>query len=321
MNDDNFEITEVQRQAAKLVIALAAQTGDGKTYSALLLALGLAGGDPSKVGLIDTENRRGSLYADIFDTETKKRPFLILNFEPPHSPARYVAAMRKLAERGIEVAVIDSCSHEHEGMGGLEEIAHSPKADGTSRKIADWITAKREHKKFMNAMLHLPCHVIACFRAREKFDFKNPNQPVSKGLQPITEKNVMFEATASFILHDKGKVHEPIKLPECLRPILGNDGYFTEQHGRQLREWVGGADPIERSKNVLRLAAGEGLAALKGAFLSLDKPTQRALTTFKDTLKDLATHADSERLATRGDNGAPIGGRDMTPEEEAAAWK
>jgi hypothetical protein len=319
MNDDIIQITEVQRQAAKLVIALAAQTGDGKTFTALLLALGLAGGDPSKVGLIDTENRRGSLYSDIFDTPTKKRPFLIGDLMPPHSPSRYIGAMRQFAERGIEALVIDSCSHEHEGTGGLEEIAHAPKANGEPRKIADWITAKREHKRFMNAMLHLPCHVIACFRAREKFDFKDPNKPRSLGLQPITEKNVMYEATASFILRDRGYVHEEIKLPECLRPILGQEGYFTTEHGKQLREWVGGVDPIERSKNVLRLAAGEGSNAMRAAWLTFDKKTQHALADFKDTLKDLATHADAERLATRGDNGAPDG--EMTPEQQEAAWK
>lgn len=314
MNDD-FEITEVQRQHAKLIIALAAETGEGKTFTALLLALGLANGDASKVGLIDTENRRGSLYSDIFDNGGVKRPFRHLDFNPPHSPARYIGAMRKFADAGIEALVIDSGSHEHEGMGGLEEIAHAPKANGEARKIADWITAKREHKKFMNAMLHLPCHIIICFRAREKFDFKDPTKPRSMGLQPITEKNVMFEATVSFILRDKGRIHDPIKLPECLRPILGNDGYFTSEHGKQLRDWVGGTDPIERAKNVLRLAAGEGSESLKAAWLGIGKTERRTLEAFKDTLKDLAAHADTERTAS----GAP--NRDMTPEEEAAAWK
>lgn len=289
---ETFEIKPVRREAAKIVIGLAATSGEGKTFSALLLALGLAGGDPSKVCLLDTENRRGSIYADIFD-----KPFLICDMTPPFSPARYIAAMRACADRGIEALVIDSVSHEHEGEGGLEEIAHAPKANGEPRRIADWITAKREHKRFMNTLLYLPCHVVACFRAREKMDFKHTGpkgEPVSLGLQPICEKNVLFEMTASFLLRDQGKTHDVIKLPECLRSILGSNGYFTEDHGKALRDWCGGLDPQEQARNVLRLAASQGSDALKTAWETIGKDNRKALATFKDTLRDLATHADND---------------------------
>lgn len=304
MSDSILQIRPVRRDAAKLVLGLAGQSGEGKTYSALQLALGLANGDPSKVGLLDTENRRGSLYADIFD-----QPFLIGDLNPPFSPARYVQAMTEFAAAGIEALVVDSMSHEWEGTGGCEEIANKP---GT--KMADWKTAKWEHKRFMNALLFLPCHVVACFRAREKMDFKNPREPKSLGLQAITEKNVLFEMTASFLMREQGTVHDEIKLPEVLRPILGQPGYFTAEHGRQLRDWVGGADPIERAKNVLRLAAGEGTESLKNAWLGLGKPEQKQLGAFKDTLKETAAFADKEKAALKGgDNGAP-------EEEPDATW-
>lgn len=297
---NTLNIRPVRREAAKLVIGLAATSGEGKTYTALLMALGLAGGDPKKVGLLDTENRRGSLYSDIFH-----EPFLIGDLNPPFSPTRYISAMREFAETDIECLVIDSMSHEHEGEGGMEDIAHRPKPNGDPRKIADWITAKRDHKRFMNALLFLPCHVICCFRAREKTDFKNPDKPVSLGLQPITEKNTLFEMTASFLLRDAGKKHDVIKLPSCLSPILGHDGYFTQEDGAKLREWVGGKDTIETAKNVLRLAASEGESRLKEAWKSLDKPAQKTLEAFKDTLKDLATHADAERKEVQAYDGAP----------------
>lgn len=303
MSESILQIRPVKREAAKLVIGLAGQSGEGKTFSALQIALGLAGGDPSKVGLLDTENRRGSVYSDIFDLPGNKRPFMIGDLVPPFSPARYITAMREFSNAGIEALVIDSTSHEWEGEGGCEEIAQNP-----SKRIADWLTAKREHKRFMNALLFLPCHVIACFRAREKTSFKDPKNPVSLGIQPITEKNVLFEMTASLLVSNRGYHRSEIKIPRCLHPILGSgevDGYLTEDHGRQLRDWVGGADPIERSKNILRLAASSGTDALKAAFVALDKPTKHALNEFKDTLKDLAAHADAEKAAIKGDNGAP----------------
>lgn len=302
---DVMEIDLVKRESAKLILAIAGQTGEGKTYTALMLALGLANMIPAKVGMVDTENR-ASLNSDIYESLglSVDPRFLIGNLRPPHSPTRYILGMQQMVAKGVDVIVIDSGSHEHEGTGGLEEIANAPKANGEPRKIADWIGAKREHRKYMNALLALPCHVIVCLRAREKFDFKNPNNPTSRGIQPIAEKNFMFEMTASFMMEDKGRLHHEIKLPECLRHILGNPGYFTPEHGQKLTAWMGGIDPFERSKNALSLAASQGTEALRNAWLKLEKPSKR-LGAFKDTLKDLAAHADAE-LATAGvHQGAP----------------
>src|SRR4051812_34889739 len=103
-----LDIRPVSRDAAKLVIGLVATSGEGKTYSALQLALGLANMDPSRVGLLDTETRRGSLSADF-----SRAPFLMGARSPPFSPGRYAKAMRQFAAVGIEALVIDSMSHEH----------------------------------------------------------------------------------------------------------------------------------------------------------------------------------------------------------------
>ena len=60
----SFQVRKAERQGARLLIQLSGVSGSGKTYTALQLAYGLAGNDASKVVLIDTENRRGSLYAN-----------------------------------------------------------------------------------------------------------------------------------------------------------------------------------------------------------------------------------------------------------------
>lgn len=294
-----LNIRPVSRDSAKLVIGLAGTSGSGKTYSALQLAYGLAGKDASKVGLLDTENRRGSLYSHLFD-----KPFLIGDLTAPFSPERYRKALAEFSATGIEVVVVDSMSHEWEGEGGCDEIAQASLLKG--KKMADWITAKREHHRFMRFLLAMPCHVIPCFRAREKASFKT-NPPTSIGIQPICEKNVMFECTVSFMLDDEGRHREAMKsVPEYFS-FLKDGQYLSREHGLKMREWCGGLDPIERSRNILRLAAGQGLAQLGSEWVKLDKPTQKALASFKDTLKDLAQHADDERVAVKGDNGAPDG--------------
>lgn len=59
-------------------------SGGGKTLGALLLASGLTGGDFSKVCLIDTEHRRGELYANRSDLGIGE--FWYIELKAPYSP-------------------------------------------------------------------------------------------------------------------------------------------------------------------------------------------------------------------------------------------
>jgi AAA domain len=291
---DVIQLRPVDRALAKFVIVLASRTGDGKTYSALQLALGLAGGNPEKIALIDAENRRGSLYANVF----APKKFIIGDLMPPFSPERYSRALRQVGESGAEVAIVDSYTHSWNGEGGCEDIANRPKADGSPRKIADWITAKRENKKLVNTMLFLPMHVILCVRAQEKMDFRNPQEPISLGVQPICEKNLMFEATISYMLHKGGRERENLKPNREFDPLLAGGEYFTADHGKALRDWSGGFDAVEQARASLRLGASQGMEGLKTAWSLVPADQKKALTSFKDSLKELADHADSEaRLA------------------------
>lgn len=301
---DSIEIRPVCKESAKLVIGLAGVSGSGKTYTALEIAYGLVGRQPSKIGFLDTENRRGSLYADMF----KDRPDLIGDFRfqigdltPPFTPARYVDAMRQFAASGVETLVVDSASHEWEGEGGCTEIAEAALLAG--KKQANWIKAKAEHKKFMNALLLLPFHVITCFRARERMDFINKGpkgEPISMGIQPVCEKNVMYEMTLSFLLEDAGNSRVALKpVPAPLMAMFGGTaGFLTAKHGEQLIAWVGGVDPSEKLKAALRHAASEGTIPLKSAWESLSKPERLSVGDFLATLKGLAEHADTTSKLT-----------------------
>ncbi len=294
-----LQIRPVERTAAKLVIGLAGRSSSGKTYSALQLAHGLADGDVSKIGFLDTENGRGALYDTVLGS-----PFLYAELSAPFSPARYREAMLEFAAAGIDVLVIDSGSHEWEGDGGCSEIAD--KALKAGKRMADWRTAKSEHKAFMRTVLSLPCHTIICYRAREKTDFKDPTKPKSLGVQPIWEKEVKFELTVSYMLDNAGTTREELKsVPEFFH-FLRDGKYLTRDHGQQMRAWAGAINPVERMKNNLRLAAERGVLALGEAWTALNKADKNKVgEAFKDTLKDLAAHADEERNPAHIDSGAP----------------
>lgn len=291
-----IQIRKAQREGARVVIGIAGVSGSGKTYTAIKLAYGLAGGDGNKVGFLDTENRRGSLYADIVES-----PFLIGDLYAPFSPARYVEAIREFQAAGVEVLVIDSVSHEWEGTGGCEDIAAA-----STNKVIGWANAKAQHKRFMNLLLQSNMHIIVCIRARDKIDFTDPKNPRPLGVQPVCEKNFMFEMTASLMMRDRGREQDVLKCPSDLVPILGRtSGYITEKDGAALSEWINGAkvlDPtVEKFRNSLQSVTEQGLDALKVAWTETPANIRKALgPDFLEMLK-----AAAQSFETIGKQPAP----------------
>jgi len=288
-----FEIRKAQRQGARLLIQLSGVSGSGKTYTALQLAYGLAGNNADKVVLIDTENRRGSLYANVLP-----QPFNILDFYAPFSPQRYIEAIDAACRAGAEVIVIDSVTHEWEGPGGCQEIANAT-------KFADWKRAKAEHKRFMTHMLQSPAHIIACTRAREKTDFSDTRNPVKLGVQPIQEQNFSYEATVSLMMQDQGKRQDVLKCPAELQDVLGRGhGYIGADDGLALRQWVDGGvkvDPaIEHHRGMLLNATEQGLKVLQDAWVSTPAAVRKSLgDQFKEQLKAAAAEYEKVRMSAQ----------------------
>ncbi len=152
----------------------------------------------------------------------------------------------------------------------------------------------------------MPCHAIVCYRAREKTDFRDPKNPISLGVQAVWEKEVKYELTVSYLLDNAGSSREELKaVPEFFH-FLRDGEYLTREHGQKMRDWAGGINPTERLKNMLRLAAEAGVTALGETWKGFSVADKNAVgAAFKDTLKDKAAHADSEKKAALGDNGAP----------------
>lgn len=290
-----INITPVKSGQSKVLIGIAGVSGSGKTYTALQIARGMVK-KPSEIGFLDTENKRGSLYADILDG-----PFMIGDLYPPFSPSRYIQAIKEFQDHGVKVLVIDSVSHEFEGTGGCDDIANAPKADGTERKVANWIGAKREHKKFMNTLLQCNMNIIVCLRAREKTDFKDPTKPVSLGIQPIQEKNFMFEMTASLLMENEGKKQTFLKLPFFLKDafVADSNGYLGEKTGKAIIKWLETGekeDPeIKRLKSEMTMAAESGLDEVVKIWNSLTKPQQKILESHKNICKESAEEYQRQR--------------------------
>lgn len=324
-----LNIRKAERAGSKLVIGLAGQSGSGKTLSALYMARGMVD-KPEQIGFLDTENRRGSLYADELDG-----PFMIGDLFYPFTPERYAQAIKEFQAAGVKVLVIDSVSHEWES--GCMEIAEAPILNG--KKMADWKKAKAEHKKFMTVLLQSDMHIICCIRAAEKMDFTNPREPKSIGVQPLCEKNFMFEMTASVMMYNEGTYQQHLKIPKDLKKVFGDgNGYLGEETGRQIRVWAEGAgfdEELNSWQNRMQLAANDGSDALMTAWKAMPDDMQKKLEPMKrqmwasakavdkmaeDAKKDYEASSVVDTVSSAGDfSPVNVAQRDKIKKNEAPA--
>lgn len=148
---------------AKPLVGLYAESGCGKTYGALLLACGYVGGDMSRVGMIETESGRGEAHAD----DPVIGGYNVLPLREDFSPKAYGQAISAAEKAGVTALIVDSASHEWEGVGGVLAMA-AANQEGGKKGVAVWQKPKIEHQReFMLRLTQtsIPL-VIVCMRAR-----------------------------------------------------------------------------------------------------------------------------------------------------------
>lgn len=232
----NFEIKPASRVGIIPWIDLYSESGCGKTMSALLLARGIAGPD-GKIVMGDSESGRGSLYADVIPGG-----YSVINFGEPFTPARYIEVARAIFESGAKVGIIDSLSHEWEGLGGVLDMAGDNEQQSGKPGLHNWKTPKMEHSKMVQFLLRSPIPLICCIRAKYKTrqvkDDKGKTVIVKDGVtSPIQAEDFIFEATA----HAEILPDHSINLTKCshpdLRKCFPEKGPITIEHGKLIAQW------------------------------------------------------------------------------------
>lgn len=250
-------------------VGLSGGTNSGKSFSALRLATGLAGG--RRVGVCDTEGGRTHHLKSTFD-------FDVFDFDPPHRPDRYATIARDAEDAGLGALVIDSFSMEWVGIGGvLDWQAEEFQRMGSQEKnkLASWIKPKVAHKAMVYSFLQRRIPIVFAMRAEEKT--KKVGSDVKAEWAPICSKTFPFELTVSFMLTQNAQGIIDLSLPHKMegahRGIFQDGEQIGEKHGQMLAEWSRGADQPEDPKarawlNVLlgelaSVPTPEGLQALE----------------------------------------------------------
>jgi len=285
------------RKGAHVIITIYGEGGCGKTMSAIKLGRGLVG-PKGKVALLDTERGRGMIYA--------KLGYDYAELTPPFTPERYIEAIDAAEEAGVDALIIDSGSHEWEGLGGVLEIADSQGLQG----LLKWAKPKARHKQYVRRLLNSRMHLLISLRAKEKLIQVGGNVPVPPGMRsgdvysagyvPIQDKRFIYETTVQLFLPTGGKRGVP-SLEKCPEDLLGAfpDGETIEEEtGRQIAVWIEGGEPVDQAMEGLKRsaeeAAGDGTEALRIFWRTLDKARRDRLRPHVDNLGSIASSADRE---------------------------
>jgi len=286
-----MEIRKAQRKKAKLRLGIAAPSGAGKTYSALLLAFGIGG----KVGVIDTEHGSADLYEDLGEYD-------IINIEAPYTIQKYRDALTAFENAGYSVVIMDSLSHAWAGDGGLLD-KQGKIADRSGNGYAAWRTVTPEHNGLVEAILTSPCHIIATMRSKQEYvqekDEKGKTTIRKVGMAPVQREGMEYEFT---VMLDIDMSHVASSSKDRTRLFDGQLFKIERKHGELLREWLESGVEVKKPEGMSTTelldwqAAMEGCSTLEelkdiygNAALSArnlnDKLSYDALTATKNTRK------------------------------------
>jgi len=273
-------LRKATRQKAKIRLGLSAVSGGGKTYSAILIAKGLAKGDLSKVALIDTENGSGDLYSNLGD-------YNVFTLEAPYTPERYIKAIKECEEAGMEVIIIDSITHEWNGEGGILQIHGAM----TGNSFTNWAVLTPRHEKFKQSILMSKCHVITTVRRKQDYvmelNDKGKQAPVKVGLKEETREGFEYELTVNIELDQK---HNATSTKDRTGLFQDQPSFIpSEETGKLILDWCENVvEPVVRNyKN--ELETSKNLIELQAVYLSLPKEEQAKLTDLKDKMKEKLT--------------------------------
>jgi hypothetical protein len=220
-----MELRQAQRKQAKIKLALQSPSGGGKTYSALLLASGMA--DWSKIAVIDTENHSADLYANLGQ-------FNVLSLSNPFTPERYIKAIEVCEQAGMEVIILDSVTHLWSETGGILD-SHSKMAGNS---FTNWSKLTPRFNGFIQKVLESSCHIISTIRSKQDYVLTDKNGkmvPEKVGLKGQMREGYDFEMT---IVFDLSISHHASASKDRTGLFMDKpEAIITPDYGKRILKW------------------------------------------------------------------------------------
>ncbi len=227
-----MELKQATRKQARIRLGLQGPSGSGKTFGALLIAYGLCNNWQS-IAVIDTEHNSASLYSHL-------GPFSTIQMDPPFTPELYCNAIRICERSGIEVIIIDSASHEWDGVGGILDIHGAM----VGNSFTNWSKVTPRHNLFIQTLLQTRCHVITTVRSKQEYVLSDKNGklvPEKVGMKAVQRDGLDYELTTVFELDIK---HNAVASKDRTSLFAGKPEFkLSIDVGNKLRQWCDAGEP------------------------------------------------------------------------------
>ena len=232
-----MKLTKSKRSNVKMKMALQGSAGSGKTWSSLLLSKGLSQGDMSKVAVIDTENGSSNLYSSLGE-------FNVLNLKAPHTPEKYVEALKTCENAGMQVIIVDSISHCWDYL-----LEYHSSLSGNS--FTNWAKVTPRQKAFVQKILESSAHVICTMRTKQDYVLNQKDGkyvPEKVGLKAIQRDGVDYEFT---IVIDIDIKHNATSSKDRTGLFMDKPQFkISPSTGEQILKWCSQTDTVDFTKRV-----------------------------------------------------------------------
>lgn len=328
-----------------LSIGLSGGSGTGKTYTALLMARGIAevvtGRKGAPIGYVDTENRRALHYKSKFpemmhfDFTAVDDAGNVVGF----GPERWIEVIDAAEAADLPVVILDSFSHAWEGVGGvldlhattLDRLTRGDDSKKDARSQLAWAEVKPRYRRLIDRIVRATTNIIICTRAKPVMqDIKTRQNARNTKTRrkdvpwdPASDGDLMFEMTTMVILDPSAPgcpVHQ-VKVADQFKTLLDPRWPMGVETGRAMAEWAKGQGDAQQQKDLLDKArdiAREGTARFTDWWKSEEGISARPVArTIIEELKAIAEAADRDSLAI-GDNPFASEAEDsLSPEQRA----
>lgn len=231
---------QATKRKSFLRMALSGISGSGKTYSALNIARYLV--PDGKIAVIDTEHGSASKYADVFKFDVVELP--------DYSPNAYIAMIQAAAANGYDVLIVDSLSHAWVGEGGVLDLVNKATLASKSKNAytEGWSKGTPAQNALVEALLAVPCHLIATMRAKSDYimetDRNGKSAPRKIGLAPIQREGMEYEFDVVAEMNlDHALIIEKTRCQKLDGKVIIKPG---AEIAETLRVWLtDGAEPVK----------------------------------------------------------------------------
>jgi AAA domain-containing protein len=192
-----------QALKAALKMALYGPAGSGKTFTALLVAEGLARHSGKRIAYCDTEHGTAFYGQEVAQRGVHPEAF---DFDVLYTKSitQVLDAVRGLDQNAYGVLVIDSISH----LWDAAIAAYTgKKTKGGGVPLFAWTSIKKPYKELMHLVLSSPVHVLLCGRQGNDFAEDESGELKNVGYKMRAEGETAYEPDVLLRLesHKPGK--------------------------------------------------------------------------------------------------------------------